>query len=155
MKDFFGIKNKRDLSMVITLFLFLVSSAYLVYLKVSDGTSVCDVSASVNCSTVASSEFSKILGIPLPFLGLGYAIFNIVVYILTHKKRDKISKKTMEIIESISVMVNTFGALASLSFLFLQFFIIKAVCIFCLIFDFSTLIYTALVYKEFTSKNSK
>ena len=155
MKEFFGIKDKIHIAMLVLIALFFISSIYLTYLKYTSGSTVCDISAVLSCSKVGGSEYSVILGVPLPLLGLAYAFFNLAFYFLKHNHESRISKRTMEILINVEVMINTFGALAALTFLFLQFFEIKAICIFCLVFDFSTLIYTALVYKEFTSKNSK
>ena len=156
MAKFLKIKNTRHAVLIILLALLFLSSLYLIYLKYSTGSSkVCDLSASINCSTVSNSEYSIILGVPLPLLGLAYAIFNLVFFLIKHKDENKIPERIMNVLINIELMVNTLGALASLTFLFLQIFEIGAVCIFCLIFDISVLIYTALLYQEFLAKKPK
>ena len=78
------------------------------------------------CNEVAQSPYSSIAGVSLPFLGLLYYFFSItnaLYYLATHR----LAAATM------LAYLGTLGFLASLYFTFLQAFVIKAFCIYCLI----------------------
>lgn len=78
------------------------------------------------CDIVAASPFSVILGIPVALLGVFY-YFSFIL--LTIFYIDSKNEKTLEFVARFSAV----GVIASLWFLFLQIFIIKALCLYCLI----------------------
>jgi protein-disulfide isomerase/uncharacterized membrane protein len=47
-------------------------SMYLAYEHTQAGKAICDISSSISCSAVNSSEYSTLFGIPVAILGLGY-----------------------------------------------------------------------------------
>ena len=88
--------------------------------------------AAVNCSLtggcdeVLSSEYSKILGIPMALYGMLYYLFIIVTaffYLETGKKGAL----------KILTFTTAFGFLFSCWLVYLQFFVIKSICQYCML----------------------
>lgn len=78
------------------------------------------------CEKVTTSPYSIILGVPVALLGvLYYFSFLLLVIFYLDTKREKI----LEFAARFSFV----GIIASFWFLFLQIFIIKALCLYCLI----------------------
>src|SRR3989344_1892701 len=118
----------------------IVLSFYLIYEDITGKTGIC--LTGTGCQTVQNSTYSSILGIKLSFLGVIASLSLLVLFILNHKK--KISKIIFPIVACL-------GALFGLYFLFLQFFIIKAICSTCLAIDASTIVIALLslyIYKK-------
>ncbi len=104
-------------------------SSYLVYQDITKIDGFCLTGQ--GCKIVQTSEYSSLFGIKLAYLGLSFFILSLVIYLLT--LNNKIKKKYFLAISSIS-------ALFALYFLFLQFFIIKALCSTCLAIDIFAII---------------
>lgn len=97
------------------------------YLTVSHLTgSAVNCSISGGCDTVLGSEYSEIFGIPLSFLGLGYyaTIFFITLYCL-----DSTSRKAL----SFLTLLPLGGFAFSLYLVYLQIFVIEAICQYCMV----------------------
>ncbi len=77
------------------------------------------------CEQVTTSAYSSIGGIPVALLG---SIYYLTVIILAVCFLDSKKDYFLDIIAKIS----PFGFLASLYFVYLQIFIIKAICIYCM-----------------------
>ena len=91
--------------------------------------------ALTGCNVVAQSEYSHILGIPLGIYGL---VFYTAVFVLSLVARSRPTKR----IKQLLLLSGTLGMLLSLYFLWLQVFIIDAICIYCLAsFVFATAIF--------------
>ncbi len=71
------------------------------------------------CNAILKSEYSVFLGMPLPLLGVMFYLFIFAMLILNKIK----------IIKQVALI----GFIASLWFLYVQIFIIQAVCIYCLV----------------------
>lgn len=84
------------------------------------------------CAVVDASSFSSFVGLPLTILGMLCFIFLALLGILQTKKKTNL-------IKNITLLLLFFMALFSLYLLYLQFFVIKEVCRYCLIVDFLTL----------------
>ncbi len=79
-----------------------------------------------SCIAVTSSEYSSILGLPVALLG---AIYYLSVLILTLAYFESGSSAPLKLAAQITII----GLLASLYFVSLQLFVIKAICIYCMI----------------------
>lgn len=77
------------------------------------------------CETVTTSSYSKIFGAPVSLLG---NIYYLAVIILAVAFWDSKKRKLLYFISYLSGA----GFLASLAFTYLQFFVIKALCFYCL-----------------------
>ena len=78
------------------------------------------------CEQVTTSQYATVGPVPLALLG---AIFYGVLFFLTIAYFD--TKK--EMILRLAAGLTAIGFLASLYFVYLQFFVIKAVCLYCMI----------------------
>jgi len=87
------------------------------------------------CETVTTSSYSQILGVPV---ALGGAIFYLLIFILSILRFERENDKFLKIASYLTPL----GFIASLWFLYLQLFVIQAICIYCL---FSTLTSTTLL----------
>ena len=97
-----------------------------VYLTVSHYTGYISCSVISGCQEVLASQYSEIFGIPLALLGALYYLFiliNLLLYI------DNQNKWSSLIISYITI----FGFLFSLYLLYLMFFVIDALCQYCLL----------------------
>lgn len=88
------------------------------------------------CETVTTSEYSKIMGIPVAYTGVLYYLGILLLLVLYVDLKKVIFVKAIFIFTAI-------GFLGSLYFTFLQFFVIKALCPYCL---FSALTSTILFF---------
>lgn len=86
------------------------------------------------CDVVTTSKYSEILGLPVALLGAVYyiSIFLFVAYYLDSGKLR---------VFSLAAYATVAGFVASLGFIFIQVFVLKALCIYCL---FSALTSTLL-----------
>ena len=83
----------------------------------------CGITA--GCETVLTSQYSDIFGIPVALLGaIFYLMIAIGCLIYLESKNQKIIKYTF--------LFSIFGFIAALWFVFLQIFILKAYCVYCL-----------------------
>ncbi len=85
------------------------------------------------CKTVTTSAYSKIGPIPIALLGALYDLTLIVFFVAVIDTRKK------ELFR-LFAWYTLIGALASLIFLGLQFFVLHAVCIYCLTSDIASIV---------------
>lgn len=78
------------------------------------------------CNKVASSIYAEILNIPVAYMGVAYyfLIFLMALWFLASKNRN-----TFHLMSGFTIV----GFLASIWFVYLQVFIIKAICFYCMI----------------------
>lgn len=112
----------------------LASSAASLYvhlqlLATSSYTSFCDVSTTVSCSTVYQSKWSMLLGIPVALLGAGYYVA--VMLLLAASVRGPESLRENAI--SHILVLSTIGLGFSAYLAYTAFFLIKAVCMMCVV----------------------
>jgi uncharacterized membrane protein len=121
-------RHKYDIVIILAVAGFAVS----LYLAISHylGFAV-PCSITQGCETVLSSKYSMLFGFPLSVWGVGYFFAVIVSSLLAN--HYAIWKKLLTSLLGI-------GALASIIFLSLQFFVIKKVCQYCLIADLLSII---------------
>src|SRR5258708_5075795 len=83
-------------------------------------------SAVFSCETVLTSRYSQIFGVPVSLAGVLYygAIFLLSLAALS-RKNEKLLRAVAQF--------TPIGFIASLVFIYLQFFVIHAICIYCMI----------------------
>ncbi len=81
------------------------------------------------CRNVTDSPYAKIFGIPLSFFG---AAFYLLLFIFSIRYLETKNIKILKLLFYLAI----FGFLFALYLLILQFFVIKALCIYCLISSF-------------------
>jgi uncharacterized membrane protein len=121
-----GMNRTRLLSLAAFLALLgLVDAWYLADMAFAGASLTCNVAGLEGCNVVAQSAYSKVFGLPLALYGaLFYAMF-ILALGYVHFKPGRLSTIALGICA-------TSGVLFSGYFLYVQFFLIKALCIYCL-----------------------
>ncbi|MFA6307381.1 MAG: vitamin K epoxide reductase family protein [Patescibacteria group bacterium] len=97
-----------------------------VYLTVSHYTGAINCSLITGCQEVLSSKYSEIFGIPLALLGAAFYLFILINALLYIDNKNKYSKLVLSYLP-------IFGFLFSLVLVYLMFFVIKALCQYCLL----------------------
>ena len=126
----------------ILLVLFIIAFLASIMLAFSPKEDTCALDT--NCSAVQLSNQATTLGIKNCHYGVVIFFFMSILIFMQIKKP---SKRKKFIIHSGVII----GSLVSFYFLYLQFFVLNAICIYCLTVDFSmllSLIITALYWKK-------
>ena len=116
-------------------------SGYLLYIHYSILASPCDLNGTFQCSLVNRSVYSEILGIPVALLGLiGYSILGIGNFLLLQKRKVMgVTSRNLFLFSLIAVGV-------SLYLTYAEFFILKAICLFCVISQIDIIVISFLTY---------
>jgi len=105
----------------------LLVSLYLTWVKVTDNRAAC-VQGLGDCWTVNTSAYSEIYGIPVALLGaFAYSIIIALIYLETRFHFFNVNATL------ILFGITLAGSLYSLYLTYLELFVIKAVCPFCVI----------------------
>jgi uncharacterized membrane protein len=147
-------KQQRLLKFIFFLsILGIILSGYLTYLHYSTLSSPCDFNGTFQCSLVNRSKYAEIFSIPVALLGvLGYSFLGFVS--LSLAKDDflkKIRKKNFigKIISAKTLLIVSIIALVtSLYLTYAEFFIIKAICILCVISQINIIGIVIISYKN-------
>lgn len=116
----------RPLLLVLS-FIGIADSWYLYQSAVTDTALSCDIGAGLNgCNIVAQSPYSQLFGVPLALYGVGFFALVFVFGALLYALPNPLLRKGL-------LAVSAIGAAASAVFLFIQFALIKALCIYCLL----------------------
>lgn len=120
-------RAKRVGVLLILLFAFagLADSAYLAEHESAGAPLICDIAHFSGCNVVAESPYSKVFGIPVAEYGILFYAIVFATCMLELILFDRILRKSIQ-------WLAVFGVLASLYFVFVQVFIIEALCIYCL-----------------------
>jgi uncharacterized membrane protein len=89
------------------------------------------------CDIVLTSKYSEFLGIPLSLLGVIYFFINLVLLYLFLKNRFK---------KQYLILYNFIGASVGLILIYIQIFILKNLCIYCLTVDSISIINLFLIF---------
>lgn len=105
----------------------LVDSLYLASHAATDTALFCEIGSGLDgCNTVAQSPYSRVMGVPLAYLGvLFYALLlgGALAAVWKHHRH----------IHRALLAIALLGALFSVVFLYIQFVLIQALCIYCLV----------------------
>lgn len=121
MRKRFGV-----LSMLLFAFMGLADAAYLAQHVASGLPIICTVAGLSDCNTVAQSPYSRILGIPIAYVGVFYYG---ILFMLAALELVLIDLFLRRVLQGAALV----GVVASLGFVLLQGLIIKAFCIYCLL----------------------
>lgn len=120
----------------------IADSAYLSHAAVTGSPLNCSVFD--GCNVVAASPYSKVMGIPLALFGL---VFYIVALGLSASLLTMNSKGLRQSMFAWSVL----GVIFSAYFMYLQYFKIEAICLYCVISAVATillLVFSALLLRR-------
>ena len=131
----------------------LVLSIIILIQKTTESKEINDFCSAIGsnskCSTVQQSKYGKIFGIDNPWFGIiGFSVLGVLAGMNYFRKNN--IRKILIIAGSI------FAGLVALWFLYLQTFVLKAYCIFCVIVDIlSLVILFTTIYMIFKEHNKK
>lgn len=113
-------------NVIILLMLFgIFDTSYLVYEHFSNVMPPCSINGLFSdCGKVLRSEYSLLFGIPLSLLGLFYYLllfFSFIGYRVKHQAW----------ILRLTFLISTFGAIFSTYLMYLQFFVLRSLCVYC------------------------
>lgn len=115
-----------SLALVLSL-LGVADSWYLYESAITDTALTCDIGAGLDgCNVVAQSPYSQFFGLPLALYGVG---FFWLMFAVTAAQFFIPSRR----LQLPYLGLSMFGTAASLVFVYIQFFLIKALCIYCLL----------------------
>ena len=132
--------KKKILFVLIALsILGLIDAGYLTYEHYRNIIPPCSMHTWFSdCGAVLSSKYATIMNIPVALLGaMYYVAFGFLCLLLLRKQTKLLS--------IIFYIVATLGGAASLTFIFLQFFVLHAICPYCMLSDTNLLVMFGLV----------
>lgn len=117
-------------AIVVLSFAGMLVTGYLIYQHYKDaGGSFCDINDFVNCDIVNKSTYAEIFGIPVSVLGfLAYGVFFFAT-LFFHSLEKRMH--TGPLLAGLTLF-SGIGLLFSLYLTYIEFFVLHAVCIFCL-----------------------
>jgi len=78
------------------------------------------------CDTVAQSPYALLFGVPLSVIGIFYYLSVILLVVFYFETKQQIAMKMFSLLSVV-------GFLASIYFIYLQAFVIKAFCFYCIL----------------------
>lgn len=119
-------RNLLVLLVLILSFLGIADSWYLYQSAITDTALSCDLGSGLDgCNIVAQSAYSQLFGVPLGLYGVGF-------FALTFVLAASLSIVSSRRLYQALLAVSLFGVAASAVFVFIQFVLIKALCIYCI-----------------------
>lgn len=121
-------KHKYDIIVIFSV-LGLAVSLYLAITKTLGITVPCSLTG--GCEAVLSSKYSSFLGVPLAVLGIMFFSGSGLLSLLANHYHS---------VRKLLTYYLGLGALFSMGFLFIQLFVIKQICQYCLITDITAIL---------------
>lgn len=126
----------------------IAETVYLIRKRKGEQTPVCFIGS--GCHVVLESKYNKILGIHNDVLGLVFYIFICAMSALILMSQDGsqaslIGAFPVSILKTIDMLAILSGAVMSIYFTFLQAFVIRQWCFWCLMSAFTVFAMTAIV----------
>jgi len=118
--------NLRAVSIILVV-IGLAITGYLSYTKLTDTTTVCVESGSFNCDLVQHSIYSRLLGIPVAYLGFG-AYVGLIVLLALENRVSFLADFGVPLVFGITLI----GFLFSAWLTYTEFFLLQALCPWCL-----------------------
>jgi uncharacterized membrane protein len=152
-------EKPRGLSSRITLTTFIwislvvgiLVTTYLSYLKASSVPAVCVVGSVFNCSAVLNSAYSVFMGIPIAYLGLFMYLTLTVIFFF--EQRVPFLQEYGKI---LMFGIGLFAWLFSVYLVYLQFFVLGALCPWCLTHETNmTILFFMLCVRLWRDMNSE
>lgn len=114
------------IALLVLAFLGIADSWYLAESAATDTPLICGPGMLEGCNAVAQSPYSKLFGIPLGVYGVLY--YSLVFVVAAAAITGWLRRPSLPLFA-----LTAFGAIASLIFVFIQVFLIKALCVYCLL----------------------
>lgn len=134
------IRHMKSTLMTVLALIGLADSAYLADMAFAGKDLVCDIRGLDGCNTVAQSAYSWFLGYPLALYGVIFYVLFLAVLLLGRHIPVVRYRQALMTLAVIGVLFSTY-------FVYLQQFVIKALCIYCLGSALVSYLLAVLVYK--------
>ena len=108
----------------------LLISGYLSYVKLTDVPMACVATGAFNCNTVQNSVYADFYGIPIAWLGLGMYLLLGGIFVLQNRIPFLIENGTL-----LFFGVTLFAWVYSMWLVYIQFFVLEALCNWCLMHE--------------------
>jgi len=132
-------------AIILVSFIGFLDATYLTVKNYTQGILPCIIFN--GCETVLNSSYSKIGAIPISLIGAGYYLLFFITAILYIDIRHAKALKAL-------IFMPVFGFVASLWFVYLQIFVLKAICFYCMVSAVSsTALFAAGMYLLYLIKN--
>ena len=139
MNDSFETMKKTKIALTLATLLAVAGmavTAYLIYQHYKiPGESFCNISDFISCDVVNKSIYSEFLGIPVSILGfLTYLLLTAcLVSLVRNWSIEKLHRTvTRARMTLLLIVISGIGLLFSLYLSYIEFFVLRALCIFCL-----------------------
>ncbi len=133
-------KRKHLTILVLVLsFLALADAWYLADTALKGTVPTCEVAAFSDCAEVAQSAFAKPFGIPLGIYGAMFAAAIFMMAAMALLVPDRSLYRAM-------FFLSAAGAVGSLGLVFVQAFVIRASCVYCIIFELLSFLLAAATF---------
>ena len=130
-------KNPKYIVLAVLFFVSLISSAMLVLYDFKPLPLICDVGE--GCYTVKNSPYNTLfLNVPNEYLALG---FFLVMFLLAISQLIRATERKNLVMNSGIVLISIFAVYS----IYLQAFVIKAYCKYCMVMDISALLALVLI----------
>lgn len=137
LENSFKTKSNNILFLVIALsFLGFIVATYLSILHYKNAIPPCSIAK--GCEIILTSRFAAFANIPISLIGSAYYLAVIALSLIFIQTKQKFTLRLLFVIIS-------FGAVFSLGLILVQIFILKAICQYCLVSDFISLILLGIV----------
>jgi len=134
-------KHTFALLLLILVLAGIVDTGYLTYKHYFDSVVICSTGFFGNCGTVLTSEYSVIFGIPLTLLGLLHYLWLGSLFLMAYVLESVIYKR-------FAFIQSALGLVVSIYLTYLQFFVINALCQYCLFSALLSVVMYMLIRKE-------
>lgn len=118
-------KRAGVVCILILAFLGIADSVYLLQHELAGSPLICTINGFSDCNAVITSEYSRILGVPIAELGVLFYGIMLVLALLELVLFDQLLRRALQALSLV-------GMAASLYFTFIQVAFIGALCIYCL-----------------------
>lgn len=122
----------------------MLDSAYLTYEHYARLIPPCSIHriSLIDCGGVLRSQYAVVFGVPVALFGLIFYLILLSTLLYERSSKNRFGARAV-------VLLSIAAVCASIYFLFIQFFILKAICLFCLlsaVINFSTIILVLNTY---------
>lgn len=115
----------------------IVGFSVATYLTVEHFRNVTPPCAIGGCETVLTSEYSEVFGLPVSLLGsLYYLLMLASILVYFDVKNERVKDGSVKFMALLSLI----AAIVSLFYIALMLFVIKAICIYCMVSDISSIV---------------
>lgn len=121
-----AMKRASVVGVIILAFFGLSDSVYIAQTEAANIPLLCNVNNLSGCNIVAASRYSHLFGIPLATYGV---IFFGILFVLAALELVIYNRSLRRLLQGISLI----GFMVSLYFTFVEIFVIRALCIYCLV----------------------